>query len=182
MPKQQAKCTKKQLKTASRSKVIKAAPNAALKAAKGIAKVKVSKKDTKTTTGPHVALPKTSLMALEAERSRLLKLLQPFQALQQQLDLANTQIEQHKQALSLAQQACKPAQPAPPGKGRKAARNGKSAKVDAIAEPLSLIDAPSDVLHAILRLLPGKALILLSMTSKKALAVIDNAPKELCLW
>ena len=180
MPKQQAKCTKKQLKTASRSK---AAPNAALKAAKGIAKVKVSKKDKKTTTGPHVALPKTSLKALEAERSRLLKLLQPFQALQQQLDRANTQIEQHKQALSLAQQACKPAQPAPPGKGRKAARNGKSAKADAIAEPLSLIDAPSDVLHAaILRLLPGKALILLSMTSKIALAVIDNAPKELCLW
>ena len=180
MPKQQAKCTKKQLKTASRSK---AAPNAALKADKGIAKVKVSKKDKKTTTGPHVALPKTSLKALEAERSRLLKLLQPFQALQQQLDLANTQIEQHKQALSLAQQACKPAQPAPPGKGRKAARNGKSAKVDAINEqPLSLIDAPSDVLHAILRLLPGKTLILLSMTSKKALAVIDNAPKELCLW
>ena len=182
MPKQQAKCTKKQLKTASRSKVIKAAPNAALKAAKGIAKVKVSKKDTKTTTGPHVALPKTSLKALEAERSRLLKLLQPFQALQQQLDLANTQIEQHKQALSLAQQACKPAQPAPPGQGRKAARNGKGTKVDAITQPLSLIDAPSDVLHAILRLLPGKALILLSMTSKKALAVIDNAPKELCLW
>ena len=179
MPKQQAKCTKKQLKTASRNK---AAPNAALKAAKGIAKVKVTKKDKKTTTGPHVALPKTSLKALEAERSRLLKLLQPFQALQQQLDLANTQIEQHKQALSLAQQACKPAQPAPPGKGRKAARKGESAKVDAITQPLSLIDAPSDVLHGILRLLPGKALILLSMTSKKALAVIDNAPKELCLW
>ena len=143
----------------------------------------MSKKDKKTTTGPHVALPKTSLKALEAERSRLLKLLQPFQALQQQLDRANTQIEQHKKALSLAQQTCKPAQPAPPGKGRKAARNGKSAKVDAINEqPLSLIDAPSDVLHAILRLLPGKTLILLSMTSKKALAVIDNAPKELCLW
>ena len=180
MPKQ-AKC----MKTASRSK---ATPKAALKAAKGtkgIAKVKMSNKDKKTTAGPHDVLPKTSLKALKAERSRLLKQLQPLQALQQQLDRANNQIEQlqqHQKALSLAQQACKPAQPAPPGKGRKAARKGGSAKVATINEPLSLIEAPNDVLHAVLRLMPSKALILLSMTSKKALAVIDNAPPELCLW
>ena len=171
MPKQQAKCTK----TASRRK-------AAPKAAKGIVKVKVSNKDKKTTTKLPVVLPEAALKALEAERSRLLKQLQPLQALQQQLDRANIQLEQHHKALSLAQQACKPAKPAPPGKGRKAARTGESAKVAAINEPLSLIEAPSDVLHAVARLLPGQALILLSMTSKIALAVIDNAPKELCLW
>ena len=97
MPKQQAKCTK----TASRSK-------AAPKAAKGIVKLKVSNKEKKekTTTKLPVVLPEAALKALEAERSRLLKQLQPLQALQQQLDRANIQLEQHHKALSLAQQAC----------------------------------------------------------------------------
>ena len=167
MPRKQAK------KTASSRRAVP-------KAAKGI--TKVSKKGKKTTTKLPVVLPEAALKALEAERSRLLRQLQPLQALQQKLNRINDQIEQRQKARSLAQQACKPVEPAPPGKGRKAARKGKSAKVDAIAEPLSLIDAPSDVLHAILRLMPSKPLILLSMTSKKALAVIDNAPPELCLW
>ena len=83
MPKQQAKCTK----TASRRK-------AAPKAAKGIVKVKVSNKDKKTKTKLPVVLPEAALKALEAERSRLLKQLQPLQALQQQLDRANIQLGQ----------------------------------------------------------------------------------------
>ena len=64
-----------------------------------MAKMQKCKKSTKTTqkenTELPVVLPKATLKALEDERARLLKQLQP---LQEKLDHTNRQIEQHWKA------------------------------------------------------------------------------------
>ena len=62
------------------------------------------------------------------------------------------------------------------------ATKGEGAKVAVTKKPWNIIEAPNDVLHTILQQLSHNALILLSMTSQKALAIVDNAPPELGLW
>ena len=142
-----------------------------------MAKMQKCKKSTKTTqkenTELPVVLPKATLKALEDERARLLKCIQQLQPLQEKLDHTNRQIEQHWKATS---------QSLPPAKGRKAATKGEGAKVAETKKPWNIIEAPNDVLHAIFQQLSHNALILLSMTSQKALAIVDNAPPELGLW
>ena len=142
-----------------------------------MAKMQKCKKSTKTTQKENselpVVLPKATLKALEDERARLLKCIKQLQPLQEKLDHTNRQIEQHWKATF---------QSLPPAKGRKAATKGEGAKVAVTKKPWNIIEAPNDVLHIILQQLSHNALILLSMTSQKALAIVDNAPPELGLW